>query len=252
VADDGQIELWLADRHLDYHLRQFNEPYRSTVHLREFVEDQLRECCQPYRAIDVGGGAGANAYHLSESLINTSWTVLDINETLFDLGKSIMKKKAMTMPVQFIAGDFYHLDELFDPKSFDLVFSIQTLSWLPNYEQALFQLLRLSKKVTFVTSLFTDFLVDAHVEVTQYKDHTKWKGEGPYIYNIYCFERFRDFCIDHGAKRVIATDFQIDIDLAPPSNQQMSTYTSRLEDGRRVQRSGPLLMPWKFIAIWMY
>lgn len=250
--DKSQTELWLSDHHLNYHRRQFEEPYRSTVHLGKFIEDTLPDCRQPYRAIDVGGGAGANAYHLSQLLTNSSWVVLDINEPLFNLGRSLMKEKGMTAPVQFVVGDLYHLDEHFAPKSFDLVFSIQTLlACLPSYEQALAQLLELSKGVVFVTSLFTDFLVDARIEITQYEEPPKWQGEGPYFYNVYCLERFRDFCIEHGAKRVVATDFQMDIDLIPPANRQMGTYTRRLEDGTRLQCSGPLLMPWKFVAIWM-
>lgn len=174
----SQADLWRDDHHLDYHRRQFDEPYRSTVHLRKFVEDILPDYKRPYRVIDVGGGAGANAYHLSQLLANSAWVVLDINESLFSVGHHLMKEKGMTAPVQFIAGDFYHLDEHFTPESFDLVFSIQTLSWLPGYEQALAQLLRLSKGVIFITSLFSDSLVDAHIEITQYDDQTRWKGNG--------------------------------------------------------------------------
>ena len=215
-----QRELWISNHHLDYHRRQFNEPYRSTIHLRKFVEDTIPNCRQPYRAIDVGGGAGANAYHLSQLLINTSWVVLDVNESLFELGNRLMKEKGMTAPVEFVTGDFYRLSDLFPPRSFDLVFSIQTLSWLPSYEEALAQLLTVSKGVTFVTSLFSDFLVDAQIEIKQYEEKNKWRGDGPYFYNVYCFERFRDFCIKHGAKHVIAKDFEIDIDLSPPKNEQ--------------------------------
>src|SRR5438477_1948047 len=62
---DTQVSAWLEDRHLDYHRRQFAEPYRSTAHLCRFVERILgsrveAECS----ALDVGCGAGANMFHL--------------------------------------------------------------------------------------------------------------------------------------------------------------------------------------------
>ena len=71
------------------------------------------------------------------------------------------------------------------------------------------------------------------------------------FYNIYAWNRFRDYCLRLGAAAVEAEDFEIDTELAPPANHHMGTYTERLADGRLLQRSGPLLMPWKAIAIHM-
>ena len=150
----------------------------------------------------------------------------------------------------FIKGDFYELEEIFGEKSFDLVFSIQTLSWLPRYEEALEQLLKISRGWIFITSLLTDFHVDVISKVFEYtKNKNGYKTKYPYNYNIYCFERFRDFCLQHGAKEVMAEDFVIDIDLAPPTHKQMGTYTIKTFNQNRLQFSGPLHMPWKLIAI---
>ena len=49
--------------HLEYHKRQFEEPYRSTVALLDFVKSILAESCEtPFKAIDVGCGGGAQMY----------------------------------------------------------------------------------------------------------------------------------------------------------------------------------------------
>jgi ubiquinone/menaquinone biosynthesis C-methylase UbiE len=250
---DQQLELWFSDKHLDYHLRQFREPYRSTVHLIKFVCQTLGDLQGPRRGIDVGCGAGANIYWFSKSFGETKWVGLDIVENLLHLGRSVFTKLGMGNQVDFITGDFYNLENYFEGHCFDLVLSIQTLSWLPEYEGILPKLFTLAKPggFVFVTSLFTDFHVEAKIKIVEYPQNDDWKGVGPCYYNIYCYDRFKDFCLQHGAEQVIAEDFWIDVDLVPPENRLMGTYTQTLENGLRLQCSGPLMMPWKFIAIKM-
>ena len=252
---DQQRQYWLSERHLDYHRRQFAEPYRSTVRLGQFVRDTLGDCTVPYQALDVGCGSGANIYHLAQMLPNTSWVGFDMNESLFDLGNELIDERGgLSNPVQFMAGDFYRLEEHLLVRSFDLVFSIQTLSWLPEYEKPLSQLLSMLRRdggAAFITSLFTDSMVDARIEITQYHEGKFEEGEGPAFYNVYCLERFREICLRQGASEVVAIDFEMDVDIPIPSTRDMGTYTRKMADGHRLQVSGPLLMPWKFVAVRM-
>jgi len=253
TMSDTQVSAWLEDRHLDYHRRQFAEPYRSTAHLCRFVERILggrveTECS----ALDVGCGAGANIFHLSRVLTQARWTGVDIAGDLFDVHAGLTAERGGTRnPVELIAGDFYHLSRLLPPRSFDLAFSIQTVSWLDGYAGFLPQFLAMLKPggVAFVTSLFTDFHVDARIQITEYEQDGSPRA--PMFYNIYAWNRFRDYCLGLGAVEVTAEDFEIDSELPPPAHLHMGTYTERLADGRLLQRSGPLLMPWKAIAIRM-
>ncbi len=243
---------WLKDRHLDYHQRQFAQPYRSTVHLERFLKDVLPATEQPFRVLDVGCGAGANMYYLSQTLINADWVGVDLNERLFAVGQELLRRQgAAVARFQFLAADFYRMDEMLLPASYDLVFSIQTLSWLPDYLPLLEQLVHVTKPggFIFITSLFTDFLVDCQIAVTQYEADLYDQGDGPHFYNIYCFDRFCADCARLGAPLFQARDFEIDLDLSPPSHRWMGTYTTRTQEGRRLQLSGPLLLPWKFLAL---
>jgi hypothetical protein len=133
------------------------------------------------------------------------------------------------------------------------LFPIQTLSWLPEYETFLPQLLEMAKTggVVFISSLFSDFLVNVYIKITQYKEGDFGNGEGPYFYNVYCLDRFREHCVGLGSSQVVVADFEIDEDLPFPNTRQMDTYTRKLEDGRRLQFSGSLLMPWKLVAVLM-
>lgn len=235
-------DIYLDKKHLEYHLKQFQEPYRSTVHLCNFIARFL-DVNASYNAIDVGCGAGANIYHLSKILRNTSWVGLDWADYLFSLKEDTMKD----VKCSFIKGDFYNLDEMFNSKSFDLVFSIQTLSWLPEYEEVLEKLIKIANKYVFITSLFTDFHVDVFSQVVTYEDD--FKPKDPYFYNIYNFDRFEKFCLNLGVKEVIAEDFIIDIDLEKPKEPNMGTYTLKTAKNYNLQFSGPLNLPWKFIAL---
>jgi hypothetical protein len=103
--------------------------------------------------------------------------------------------------------------------------------------------------VAFLTSLFTDCHVDARIQITEYENDGSPRL--PMFYNIYAWNRFRDYCLGLGAVEVTAEVFEMDTELSPPAHLHMGTYTERLADGRLLQRSGPLLMPWKAIAIRM-
>lgn len=257
MADKSQTEqdqlLWLNERHLDYHRRQFFEPYRSTIHLQNFIAETIGDCGRPMDVLDVGSGAGANIYHLSSVLTKAEWTAVDINERLFKWGERLMVECGFEQDrIRFMAADFNHLRDHFAGHSFDIVLSMQTLSWLPNYDQILPELFSMVKPsgMIYVSSLFTNSLTEARIQITQFEDGSDDVGEGPYFYNIYCFDRFEQMCLRLGASEVRAIDFDIDRDLPEPEHRHMGTYTKKMTDGTRMQCSGPLLMPWKFIAIY--
>ncbi len=64
-------------------------------------------------------------------------------------------------------------------------------------------------------------------------------------------EGFVRACKELGAYKVEAMDLLMDVDLERLGHGHMDTYTQRLADGTRLQCSGPLLLPWKFIAVKM-
>lgn len=249
MADRDKVkESYLSEKSYHYHESQYQKPKRSTIALCDFVMRILPSKDNSYDAIDVGCGGGANIYYLSKILPKTKWVGLDFADKYFMLAKQY---SPLYEKIDFIQGDFYKIREHFPKKSFDISFSIQTLSWLPDYEDAIEEMMSVTKKWIFVTSLFSDFNVDVFSNVFEYNNDWSTKKDSPYNYNIYSFGKFKDFCMDHGAKEVIAEDFVIDTDLPIPDSMQMGTYTIKDIDEQRLQFSGPLNMPWKMIAIKM-
>lgn len=241
-------EASLGEKGYHYHKSQYENPKRSTIALCDFVNRMLPLTDSPYSAIDVGCGAGANMYYLSKVLPNTQWTGLDFAGKYFHLAKQY---SPIYDKIKFVQGDFYELSEIFPRKSFDLAFSIQNLSWLPGYEDAMEEIMITTNKWIFVTSLFSDFNVEIFSNVFEYDDNWNSTKDSPYNYNTYSFGKFKDFCMSRGAEEVFAENFVIDVDLPIPSSNQMGTYTLKDLNGQRLQFSGPLYMSWKMIAIRM-
>jgi SAM-dependent methyltransferase len=233
---------------IEYHRRQFEQPYRSTEALGRFVQSIITNVEGEGEALDVACGAGANILHLGRILRNYRWSGIDIaGEVLFPISHPIFDEHSVS--VNLVAGDFYKLTEIFEKKKFDLVFSVQTLLTLPSYEGALDQLLAVTRNWLFITGLFTDFNIDAKIKVMDYS----WPvgTHGPYYYSVYGLERFRSYCEERGCLEFVSQDFEIDIDLSPPEAMGFGTYTQTTADGRRLQFTGPIFEPWKFIAIRM-
>ena len=235
-----------ARQDLDYHRRQFENPYRSTVQLGQFIRSLLGST--QGTALDVGCGAGATIFHLSQLMPGLRWTGIDIAGTeLFDVGRPFLRK--IGCEVECVEGDFYRLRDYLGDRKFDVVLSVQTVLVLSSYERLLEQLLNVTDGWLFISSLFTDFEVDVNIEV---KDYTWPEGcQDSYHYNVYSISKFKAACERRGCEEFVSRDFEIDIDLPVPASGGFGTYTRKLEDGRRLQFSGPILQPWKFVGVRM-
>jgi SAM-dependent methyltransferase len=247
VTDPAAVDLWerTAQQDIDYHLRQFREPYRSSVALGDFLQ---RHRLNPLHgeALDVGCGAGANLFYLSSLFPEVCWTGVDLaGSVLFPHTQQLFFERGIN--AQLITGDFFQLDRLVNNRKFELVLCIQTFTVLPSYDRLLEQLLKVTEGWLVLTSPFTDFNVDARIEV---RDYT-WppQEQGSHFSSVFSLPRLRAFCESRGFREWIVEDFEIDKDLPIPPSGGLTTYTQRLADGRRLQFTGPIFLPWKFIAL---
>jgi SAM-dependent methyltransferase len=245
---DAQIAKWerIAQQDIDYHRRQFAKAYRSTIHLGDFIRSLIGSI--QGEALDAGCGAGANIFHLAEIIPGFHWSGVDIaGEVLFPIGNPFFRSKGLQVDLK--TGDLFKLEDYFGGKTFDLVLAIQTLPNLESYDALLDQLLSMTRGWLFVSSLFTDFNVDVRLQVTDYT----WPEDCPNAGDLYIYSlsRFRKACEARGCKQFESSDFVIDVDLFPPENGGFGTYTRKLEDGQRLQFTGPVLLPWKVVGVRM-
>jgi len=194
------------------------------------------------KVLDACCGGGEATYFLSQLQPQATFLGIDCHEAALEQAR----RHVLSDRAKFESADLNQLERIYGDKTFDLVVCMKTLSWLPSYEEAIKNIVRVARKHVFVSSLFYDGWIDFEIKV---KEHIKPWADFSW-YNIYSFPKFVEFCEQNGAKRVIDHGFSIEIDLPKPENPDlMGTYTVRQSNGDRLQVSGALMMPWKIVQI---
>lgn len=168
---------------------------------------------------------------------------MDTDNEAINLAKEMNKGKK---DVKFEVMNFLEIERSFSPKSFDYVFAIQFLSFVDfDFPIFLEKAFYLARKGIFVTSLFSEGLIEQHT--IAYDFEQDWKG----LYKIYSLERFKSTVSKIAGNNIDLEleKFKIDIDLPKPNKPRFGTYTIKTEDGKRLQISGYMLMPWYNILI---
>ena len=158
---------WIRQVDLDYHERQFREPYRSTVAFCDWIESlSLIDNASRIEVLDVACGLGGNIAYMAKRYPQCSFTGIDINDQLVQAGNRIFESAGIEN-CRLKTADLYRLNENFAGK-FDAVISFQTLSWLPDFEAPLQSLCKLDAKWIALTSLFYDGPLSCKIEVQDY------------------------------------------------------------------------------------
>jgi trans-aconitate methyltransferase len=153
----------------DYYNRQFKIPYRSTVKFCDWLEElDIINASSKNNILDIGAGKGETLHYMKQRFPSCSYMGIDINNELVAEGNQYFEHNQI-QNCRLEHGDLYHLD--FDALAgkFDGVVMIQTLSWLPEYENALSEIVKLNPKWVALTSLFYDGLVECKTEILEYK-----------------------------------------------------------------------------------
>lgn len=240
-----------------YEFRQEEERRYALESMRAYLRNKpeqvkfFEEIVGPYlkdddSVLDACCGIGDLLYFLAQLNPGARFTGVDKAEFLIDEARTHF---AGNPNVTFEQGDIYALAEQFGENSFDFSVCKQTLSWLPSYEKPVEELIAVTRRAVFISSLFYDGRIDFETRVREYTTDAGRDGYNAF-YNVYSFPVFRDFCLRRGAKDVVGFDFNIGIDLPRPANpDRMGTYTVQLQSGERLQISGALLMPWKIVRV---
>ena len=216
---------------LDYHNKQWQNPYRSTIAFAKFIEAKAKDS---KKIVDAGCGGGGPTWYLANRFPDCRFTGIDVSETL------IWEASGKTLPanLHYEADTLQSLRIRFDV---DGVTLIQVLSWLPGYELALHQIAtRLRPKWIAFSTLMYDHNIDCKIVVCE---HDRPRQS---YYNIYGLPRMAAFMTNEGYKLTRFEPFHIDQDLPRPADPNiMGSYTLNVGE-TRLLCSGPLLLPWHF------
>jgi len=230
----------------DFVISSMKKYVEKKQELDKFLENLLKSIIddKKLKILDASCGIAHLIYNLSSDYPNSTFYGIDQTPYLIDEAKKLCSNRNN---INLQVGDIYDLPKKFG-KDFDVSISWKTISWLPHYDECLKSLVAVTRDHIFLSSLFYDGDIDFEIKVRQYKD-LKSDESFDLFYNVYSYPRFRDFVYKSGAKNVESYDFEIDVDIPKPPESQMGTYTQKMEDGKRLQISGPIIMSWKIIRI---
>jgi SAM-dependent methyltransferase len=239
---------WFEAANSSYHERQFKEVYRSTIYFCNWLEEMgCLSDSTALKILDIGSGMGSNIFYMSERYPNSSFEGIDINPDMVERGNQIFVRNHRQNS-RLIQADLYQLAKSFIGK-YDGIVSFQTLSWLPDYKESLEKFTELEANWIAITSLFHEGDINCSIQVQDYTRPSDDKLYSEYYNNVYSLKRVQKYFELFGYNNFIYIPFDIDIDIPKSNGEGMGTYTERLENGRRLQISGPLLMPWYFILV---
>lgn len=227
--------------YLDYYVRQFQTPYHSTIAFAEWLRTLGVPATNAVVA-DIGCGAGAALNYLAGEFPKAIFRGIDISESLINIGRKLVGRANASL----LEGDLYNLGPM-HKNSYDGVISLQTLSWLPNFQEPLRAICALNPSWIALSSLFYDGPVSCSIEVQDYTQPLKGQSYKQAFYNIYSLPLVEKALEDLGYSNFSSHRFELDVDLTRPANRGMGTYTETLVSGARLQISGPLLMSWYFV-----
>lgn len=210
---------------LNYHKRQWREPYRQTVVFADFISEFV---VNGGDYLDAGCGAGSATEYFRKYFPKARFTGFDVSRQLIALARE-----------QSSDGK-YHVDDLNNLRvRFGIhgVTCLQVLHTMPNYSTPLHQIAtRIRPKWIAFSTLIYEGDIDCQIVVTE---HARPRQA---YHNIYSLIRLTMFMAAEKYTLKKYQPFNIDIDIRRPLNSDlMGTWT---DNG--LQRSGPLLMPWAF------
>jgi len=214
---------------LKYHLRQWQEPYRSTVHFADFLESKLEVADY---VVDVACGSGGPTWYLANRFPSTRFVGLDISEELIAHARPARN-------LEFECGDCTNLGVRF---GVDGVIGIQMLHTLADPSLPIHQIAtRIRPQWMAFSTLIYDGNINCKIVVSE-----------PMLprmsyYNIYGLPGLTYAARQQGYELTRYKKFDIDMDLPRPDNPDvMGTYTINTETSK-LQCSGPLVLPWGFV-----
>ena len=236
---------WLSlNDKLSYHKKQFEKVYRSTELFIEWLSSFLDKSAGN-KICDLACGGGANIAYMQQKYPKIVFEGIEINKELVSLGNKELDKRGNRAKI--FEGDLYNLNSNFKGR-YKGIISFQTLSWLPGYYESICCMTELNPDWIAISSLFYEGDIDYKIECRNYTRTSDTKQYENCFYNIYSLVKIKELFNGLGYKKFDYRPFKIDIDIKKPEKAGLGTYTERLENGKRIQISGGLMLPWYFIV----
>ena len=236
-----ELKHWINRSENDrYFEQQLSSPKESTKYIFKILK---KNKLHNLNTLDLACGNGANLMFLKKQFNNKKYCLgIDVNKKLLEQGSNFNNFNDLELKY----GNILNLNKKLKNK-FQLITSIQTLSWLKDYQKVSLEMIKLNSKYIFISSLFWEGLIDFNIKIDLLKND---KPSRPVLsstyYNIYSLKNFLNFYKKYNYKEILCEKFKIKKNLINNFKEGMGTYTMK-DKGKNIQISGPLLMNWYFI-----
>lgn len=236
---------FLEDTDKESNIAEMKKYVENKQELDTFLEKLIRPFIseKSLKILDACCGIGHIIYLLKQISPRSNFIGVDQTPYLIEEARKLYEDEK----ISFEIGDIYDLPIKYS-KEFDISIIWKTISWIPYYDELLRTLCAVTKEHIFLSGLFYDYDIDFEIKVREFGEEAGKYGFTKY-YNVYSLPSFKKFVYGLGAKNIEVHNFDITIDIPRMPLDQMGTYTLKLEDGRRLQISGAVVMSWKIIRI---
>ena len=224
---------------IEYYKKSIKKTYQQIYLEKEILPKLIPNNFNPQLIADIACGAGTLTLHMINIYPDAQYMLLDLNNDAIELAKTLLKDKGN---ITFICEDF--LETSIPENSCDLVFCMQTLSFVTDPERFIKKIVSITSKGGYfiISSLFNlEHDCDIYAKV---KDHTL-TGDGMLSYNTFCGKTIEDW-IGNYVEFYTIEPFFMPEDL-PKSQSGLGSYTVMTQDGYRLTISGGLLLNWGFL-----
>jgi len=192
------------------------------------------------KILEVACGYGRLVHFINElNLPGEIWGI-DYVKKLIDRAKKDFNGKEN---IKFKCSNLYDLSKKYN-KFFDIIVLYKTLSWLPDYRDAVKEMMAAAKDKIYITALFYDGDISFEIKINELNKKTFSS------LNFYSLNEFKLFCKKHGAKKVVAHEMHVDFDLPKSEDPNiLKTFTIKTADNKRLEVTGTVILNWKLIEI---
>ncbi len=228
---------WVDAHSMEYHMKQWVEPKRSTDFFIKFFHDELSTADY---ILDIGSGAGAATFQIACAYPKTIFKGIELSSELVQHANLLISNYPNTN-LSFELGDWFDLES--KNRTADGVISLQTISWIDELNKPLEEIFtKIQPKWIGLSGLFFEGDISCRTEVIE---HTKGRSVS---YNTYAIPEVKRIAKSFGYEVYSSAPFEIDIDIPKPTDIDiLGTYTRRIvseDQEERIQVSGPLLLNW--------
>jgi len=240
----------------EYVRNDFFNPKISSIKFVEFLKKNklINNKDKNGLCLDLGSGPGSGTYYIAKHFPNVNFVGIDYNKKLIKWANDFFKKKAgskfklKNLKIEF--GDWNFPDQILkkiNNNKIQTLISVHSLCTQKKFEDAAKKIIDLNPKIIVFNSLFYEGPLDVRIHINDRNSNLEEHNPDA-DFNIHSLDAAKEFLKTKGYKKIIFEKFNIGEKISKPKNGKRGTYTINSDFGEYTQFSGPVYLPWYFVA----